>query len=177
MSSAESSNFSNSSATPSRANTPRPPWNHRIIVIVVPLSRAIGREGVLHICTTTTTTTITIFPKILSSIEKTDPFCRVRSRPFFIAPTFATVGPRGPRGQHLARSPPACPDAPVAACVAHGASAKVARPKTSCRPANGSFPAIFSGRRQWEPTQSMTEFVFDVRTFLGAIQHDCRPIA
>ena len=173
MSSAEKSNFSNFSAHPSRANTPRPPWNHRIIVIVVPLSRAIGREGVLHICTTT----ITIFPNILSSIEKTDPFCRVRSRSFFVAPTFATVGPRGPRGQHLARSPPPCPNAPVAACVAHGASAKVARSKTSWRPANGSFPAIFSKRRQWEPTQSMTEFVFDVRTFLGAIQHDCRPIA
>ena len=160
MSSAESSNFSNSSATPSRANTPRDPWNHRIIVIVVRLSRAIGREGVLHICTTT----ITIIPKILSPIEKTDPFCLVRSRPFFIAPTFATVGPRGPRGQHLARSPPACTDAKRGHPLAHGASAKVARPKTSCRPANGSFPAIFSGRRQGEPTQVARQFLPFVRT-------------
>jgi hypothetical protein len=170
MSSAESSNFSNSSATPSRANTPRPPWNHRIIVIVVPLARVLGGEGVLHICTTT----ITIFPNILSSIEKTDPFCRVCSRSFFVAPTFATVGPRGPRGQHLARSPPACPDATRGHPLAHGASAKVARSKSTWRPANGSFPAIFSGRRQWEPTQSMTEFVFDVRTYPGAPFHEHR---
>jgi len=66
---------------------------------------------------------------------------------------FATVGPRGSRGQCLARSPPAGPDATDAACVAHGASAKVARPKTTCRPANRYFPAIFSKRRQREPTQ------------------------
>ena len=90
MSSAESSNFSNSSATPSRANASRIAWNHRIIVIVVPHSRALGGEGVLHICTTT----ITIFPNILSSIEKTDPFCLVRSRPFFVAP-------RSPRLAHV----------------------------------------------------------------------------
>lgn len=61
--------------------------------------------------------------------------------------------------------------------LAHGASATLAEPKTTRRPANRYFPAIFSKRRQWEPTQSMTEFVFDVRTVLGAIQHDCRPIA
>jgi hypothetical protein len=56
------------------------------------------------------------------------------------------------------------PNAPRRHPLAHGASAKVAEPKTTCQPANRYSPAVFGPRRQREPTQSMTEFVFVVRT-------------
>lgn len=65
--------------------------------------------------------------------------------------TLAHVGDV-PRRGHNDPNPP--PNAPRRHPLAHEASAKVAERKTSCRPANRYFPAIFSKRRQREPTQA-----------------------
>jgi hypothetical protein len=65
--------------------------------------------------------------------------------------TLAHVGDVPRRGHN---DPYSRPNAPRRHPLAHGASAKVAEPKTTCRPANRYFPANSGRRRQREPTQA-----------------------
>jgi hypothetical protein len=82
-------------------------------------------------------------------------------------PTVANTSPTFAFGASFGRLATTIPIRQRPALGPHAASAKVARRKTTCQPANGSFPAEILRRGTREQPLSATEFVFVVRTSPG----------